>query len=60
MQISSVANLMVRMMNDFEVNAVSIERAKEYTTIPQEVPLINYIFIFLIKFCYACSILEMN
>ena len=37
MQISSVANMMVRMMNDFEVNAVSIERAKEYTTIPQEV-----------------------
>ena len=24
-------------MNDFEVNAVSIERTKEYTTLPQEV-----------------------
>ena len=41
MQISSVANMMVRMMNDFEVNAVSIERAKEYTAIPQEVLMIN-------------------
>ena len=28
---------MIRMMKDFEVNAVAIERTKEYTTIAQEV-----------------------
>ncbi len=32
-----MANMMVRVMNDFEVNSVAIERTKEYTNIPQEV-----------------------
>ncbi len=35
---------MVRMLNDLEVNSVSIERAKEYTEIPSEVIYhLNYI-----------------
>ena len=37
LQISAVANFMVRMLNDLEVNSVSIERAKEYTGIASEV-----------------------
>ena len=39
---------MIRMMNDFEVNAVSIERTKEYTTIPQEVNNFNILEFYLL------------
>ena len=39
LKVTLMANMMVRMMNDFEVNAVAIERAKEYSNIPQEVPI---------------------
>ena len=37
LQISGVSNFMVRMLNELEVNSVSIERAKEYTEIASEV-----------------------
>ena len=29
--------MLVRILNDLEVNAVSVERAREYSEIPQEV-----------------------
>ena len=37
MQIASIANVMIFVLNELEMNAVSIERAREYSQLPKEV-----------------------
>lgn len=48
---------MVRMMNELEVNSVSIERTKEYTEIPNEVRTYSLHLFIIITFCSINNII---
>lgn len=51
LQISSFANQMVRILSEVEMNAVSIERCREYTEIKLEVSIRD-------RLVFYCSLLS--